>query len=190
MRELVYYIAVSIDGYIAGPNGQFDAFLMEGDHMDYLTDRFPETIPTVFADQLGLSRENSTFDTVLMGWNTYAVGLPDGMDSPYSHLEQIVFSSSRHGEAENLTITDQEPVNIARALKAKPGGSIWLCGGANLATQLVSEIDRVILKQHPVLMGDGIPLFGQSQYSPQYFRLVNNRAFKSGVMVAEYLRKT
>lgn len=45
MRELVYYVAVSLDGYIAGPEGEFDAFLDEGDHMAVLLEEFADAIP-------------------------------------------------------------------------------------------------------------------------------------------------
>ncbi|OZB86243.1 MAG: riboflavin biosynthesis protein RibD, partial [Microbacterium sp. 13-71-7] len=53
MRELTYYVAVSLDGFIAGPEGQFDAFLFEGDHMAAISTRFADAIPTSFAEALG-----------------------------------------------------------------------------------------------------------------------------------------
>lgn len=76
MRELTYYVAVSLDGYIAGPNDEFDAFLVEGDHAA-LWERYGGTAPTQLAEAAGLSLAQSPFDTVLMGWNTYATGLPN-----------------------------------------------------------------------------------------------------------------
>ena len=77
MRELVYYVAVSLDGYIAGPDHQFDAFLIEGDHMEGINEEFAVTIPTDIAARLGIDQSGGRFDTVLMGANTHAVGLPD-----------------------------------------------------------------------------------------------------------------
>ena len=91
MRELVYYVAVSIDGYIAGPDGEFDAFLFEGDHAGYITAELPDAIPTHIAGQLGIAQRRERFDTVLMGAATYAIGLPDA-PSPYRHLDQYVFT--------------------------------------------------------------------------------------------------
>lgn len=189
MRELVYYVACSIDGYIAGPDGQFDAFPTEGDHMPHLLEHFADAIPTAIADQLNITQTGMTFGAVLMGWNTYAIGLKDGMDSPYSHLQQVVFSNHEEGSAENLMITNENPVDVARALKEQPGADIWLCGGGNLAAQLVDEIDRLVIKRNPVLLGSGISLFGKSTYAPKNFQVAENRVFESGVIVTEYDRK-
>lgn len=185
MRELVYYVAVTLDGFIAGPGGEFDAFLVEGDHMAAINDRFADTVPTDIAQALGIEQSRSTFDTVLMGWNTYAVG---GVPSPYRHLDQIVFSRSRAAVADNLRVTAEEPVDVVRDLKAKDGAAIWLCGGGALAATLADEIDRLVLKRQPLLFGSGIPLFGSRAYRPQRFDLVESTAYTSGVVVSEFVR--
>ncbi|MFJ6452833.1 dihydrofolate reductase family protein [Paenarthrobacter sp. NPDC091669] len=194
MRELVYYVAVSLDGYIAGPGGEFDAFPVEGDHMAAQIKRFPEAIPTVAADAMGINQIKATFDTVVMGWNTYAVGLPAGMTSPYQHLQQVVFSRNRTeedipGEQPNLELTHEDPVEVVRRLKSEPGKSIWLCGGGQLATQLSGEIDRLVLKRSPLLFGNGIPLFAPGAYQPSTFEEVSTTAFGSGVVISEYVRR-
>ena len=188
MRELVYYVAVSLDGYIAGPDGAFDAFLSEGDHMAAINERFGDTVPTDIADALGVSRDGGMFDTVLMGWNTYAVGLPFGVTSPYRHLRQIVFSRTRTASAENLEVTAQDPSLLVRELKAQEGGAIWLCGGGALAATLADQIDRLVLKRNPLLFGAGIPLFGPRPYAPERFDEVGTTAFASGVVLSEYVR--
>lgn len=187
MRELVYYVAVSLDGYIAGPDGQFDAFDLEGDHMADLA-RFADALPTDGAAHLGIEQPRTGFDTVLMGWNTYAVGLP-AMVSPYRHLRQIVFSHNNSAEAESLVVTDADPVELVRELKGQPGADIWLCGGGVLAALLVDEIDRLVVKRHPVLFGNGIPMFAPGTYRPGRFDAVDTRLFDSGVAVTEYARR-
>ena len=194
MRELTYYVAVSLDGYIAGPDGQFDAFLFEGDHMEAINRRYADAVPTQLAQMLGIDQDCATFDTVLMGWNTYAVGLPDAT-SPYAHLRQIVFSRGRTpadvgGDPANLTITDRDPVEVVRELKRESGAGIWLCGGGALAGALSDEIDRLVLKRNPRLFGDGIPLFAPAAYRPQAFDEVRTTAYRSGVVVSEYVRRT
>lgn len=190
----MYYVAVSLDGYIAGPGGEFDAFPVEGDHMAALNARFSDAIPTAIADAFGIERTGTMFDTVVMGWNTYAVGLPVGMTSPYQHLQQVVFSRTRTeadipGEHPNLTLTSEDPVEVVRRLKSGPGNSIWLCGGGTLATRLSGEIDRLVLKRNPLLFGNGIPLFAPGAYQPSAFDEVSTTAFGSGVVVSEYVRR-
>lgn len=188
MRELVYYVAVSLDGYIAGPEGEFDAFPMEGDHMAAITERYADTIPTDLAIALGIERTTPMFDTVLMGWNTYAVGVPMGVRSPYRHLRQIVFSQTRRADADDVQTTDDDPVAVVKRLKQEEGAAIWLCGGGALAATLVGEIDRLVLKRSPMLFGSGIPLFAPGPYAPARFDEVATTAFRSGVVLSEYVR--
>lgn len=188
MRELVYYVAVSLDGFIAGPDGEFDAFAVEGDHMDAINARFADTIPTDLAQAIGVERTTPMFDTVLMGWNTYEVGLRVGVASPYRHLRQIVCSRTRHAEADDVQTTDEDPVALVQRLKHEPGESIWLCGGGVLASSLRSEIDRLVLKRNPVVFGAGIPLFAPGVYAPEHFDEVATTAFRSGVVLSEYVR--
>ncbi|MDV3296892.1 MAG: dihydrofolate reductase family protein [Brachybacterium paraconglomeratum] len=188
MRELVYYVAVSLDGYIAGPDHQFDAFLIEGDHMEGINEEFADTIPTDIAAHLGIDQSGGRFDTVLMGANTHAVGLPD-MPSPYRHLQQIVFTHRPLEPAENLRVTDEDPVAVVRELKQQDGGDIWLCGGGRLATQLRGEIDRLLLKRQPFLFGAGIPLFAPGEYVPEQFEHVRTRTYETGVSFTEFARR-
>ncbi|WP_305093089.1 dihydrofolate reductase family protein [Prescottella sp. R16] len=187
MRELVYYVAAGLDGCIAGPDGQFDAFSTEGDHMADLA-RFADALPTDGAEHLGIAQPCTGFDTVLMGWNTYAVGLP-GTVSPYRHLRQIVFSRNHTADAENLEVTAADPVESVRELKRQPGADIWLCGGGTLASLLSGEIDRIVVKRHPVLFGAGIPMFAPGTYLPTVFDVADTRTFGSGVSVTEYVRR-
>lgn len=184
MPALVYYVAVSLDGYIAGPDGQFDAFLMEGDHMDGINQHYPDTIPTAFAGALGIDQSQGPFDTVVMGANTYAMALPD-YPSPYQHLDQYVFTHRPYPEADGVTFTDRDPATVVW-LKAREGKDIWLCGGGNLAMQLADEIDRLVLKRQPVFFGAGIPLFTPGSYAPQRFERVRSYDFDTGVSMVEY----
>ncbi|ANI90826.1 dihydrofolate reductase family protein [Dietzia timorensis] len=188
MRELVYYVAVSIDGYIAGPDGEFDAFLFEGDHAGFITAELPDAIPTHIADQLGIAQRRERFDTVLMGAGTYSVGLPDA-PSPYRHLDQYLFTHRAIAPQDNLTVTAEDPAHLVRELKAREGADIWLCGGRNLAAQLAGEIDRLVLKRNPVVFGAGIPLFAPGTYAPAQWDRVRAVAFDSGVVLEEYVRR-
>ncbi len=75
-----------------------------------------------------------------------------------------------------------------RELKAADGKDIWLCGGGTLASELIGEIIRLVLKRQPLLFGAGIPVFAGGTYDPALFRRVSNRDFESGVSMTEYVR--
>lgn len=189
MRALTYYVAVSLDGFIAGPDGEFDAFSFAGDHMGAIWKRYPGTAPTQLAEAAGLGVDGGPFDTVLMGWNTYGVGLPD-MPSPYRHLRQIVFSREHSAPAgsDELVVTAADPVETVRTLKQQAGDGIWLCGGGELAAALRDEIDRLVLKINPVTFGSGVRLFAGRSYDPTAWTRSGTTAFESGVILAEFER--
>ncbi|MFJ4775060.1 dihydrofolate reductase family protein [Streptomyces sp. NPDC088762] len=191
MRKLTYFIGTSIDGFIAAPDGDFE-FLMAHlteDYLPHLTGEYPETIPTPARAAFGIAdAPNSRFDTVLMGRTTYAAGLPAGITSPYAHLRQIVLSRSLATSPDPaVEVTDEDPVALVRKLKQEDGLGIWLCGGSDLAGQLLPEIDELIVKQYPVVAGTGIPLF-RTGFSPCTFRLTDSRVFDGGNVVLTYAR--
>jgi len=78
-----------------------------------------------------------------------------------------------------------DPVGKARELKAQDGMDIWLCGGGTLAGALYGEIDALILKGHPVLIGAGLPLV-VGPFSPRVFDLTEQFAVEGGVTVSTY----
>ncbi len=170
MPELIYYVAASLDGFIADPEGGFDRFPM-GDHVD----AFLATLPT--------------FGAVLMGRATYAVGLKHGVTSPYPMIpRQFVFSRTMAESPDAAVSLERDAVACVKALKAEPGAPIWLCGGARLATDLwrAGLIDQVWVKQNPLLLGAGIPLFGGDGIPPAGLRLDDLRRFESGVVELRY----
>lgn len=185
MRELSYYVAVSLDGFIADPGGGFDAFLVEGDHSSVLFEEYADALPAHAHAAMGIEPPRTRFDTVIMGWNTLAPALEAGIDSPYPHLRQIVASRRAREVAPAISLT-ADPLATVRSLKEEDGLGIWLCGGGELAGTLLPEIDRLILKRHPVAFGRGIPLFDNAPYAPRPFDLIRTRAFGSGVVVEEY----
>lgn len=189
MRELVYYVAVSLDGRIAGPTGDFSAFPTEGDHIDMILREYRDTLPAAALQATGLIADRSRFDTVLMGWNTYAAGFAYGVRDPYPHLRQHVFSRADREVATGIVLVGDDPVGVVRRLKAEQGGSgIWLCGGGQLASSLIEEIDRLVLKVNPVVLGDGRALFADS-YDPKVFHLDVSTSYRSGVVINEYARR-
>lgn len=119
MRTLTYYIATSLDGFIAGPGGEFDFFGFEGDFAAAVLADFPETLPGPARGALGIADSpNKRFDTVLMGRGTYEPGLAAGMTSPYPQLRQFVFSRTLTGVDPAVEVVADDPVGVVRRLKA------------------------------------------------------------------------
>lgn len=185
-RKLVYLVACSVDGFIAAPDGRFDFFPMEGDHIAALASELPETLPKHVRAMLKIDAAPARFDTVLMGRATYEPALAAGIAHPYDPLETWVFSRTLPQKEEGgLHVTASDPVTVVRALKAKGGRDLWLCGGAALAGQLVGEIDELVLKVNPVLAGEGVPLV-RCGFHPRVLALKAQRAFTSGVLWLTY----
>ena len=186
MRKLTYYVACTIDRYIARRNGSFDFFLPEGEHLADLIASFPETIPAHLRDVLGVRDENKVFDTVLMGRRTYEVGIPLGVTNPYPQMTQYVFSRSLAAPPDPaIRLVSGDPVACVRGLKEEAGKGIWLCGGGDLAATIYPEIDELILKVNPVVLGSGIPLFA-GEVATASAVLASCRIYENGFMMQRY----
>jgi dihydrofolate reductase len=191
MRKVIYFVAVTADGYIAHLDGSHDGWVLEGDHAPDIGRRFPETIPTHWQKALGLQAQNKQFDTVLMGRKTYQIGLDEGITSPYGSLEQYVFSRSMTESPDpSVHLVNDDVGGCVRRLKNADGQDIWLCGGGELAALLIADglLDEVILKHHPVIFGSGIPLFG-ALARPVVLELKTSKVYESGVMLMHYAVK-
>ncbi len=139
-RRLRYQVAVSLDGFIARPNGDFDWIVMD--------------------PAIDFAAMYAEFDIAVMGRKTHEVVLAMG-EGAMPAIDTVVFSrtlapTSRPG----LRITSDDPVAVVTALKAEPGKDIWLYGGGELFRPLLAAglVDTVELAVIPVLLGDGIPL--------------------------------
>ncbi|MBF9128955.1 dihydrofolate reductase family protein [Plantactinospora sp. S1510] len=188
MRKLTYYVATTLDGFIAGPDGEFDFFPLEPDVLAAMNAEVPETVPTHIRPAAGLTdAPNLRFDTVLMGRGTYEPALKEGITSPYAHLRQYVFSRTLNSADPAVEIVSADPVPFVRQLKQQAGLDIWLSGGGNLAGQLRTEIDDMVIKRYPLVIGAGIPLF-DGPFGPTGFTVTGTRAFESGTSVTTYIR--
>jgi dihydrofolate reductase len=164
MRRLVYLVAVTLDGFIAGPDGGdpsgSDAFPVTPDLVEHLVSTYPETLPGPARAAMGIEGPGRHFDTVVEGRASYELGLAAGLDDAYPHLRHLVVSSSLAGRTDlPVEVVPGDPVGRVRELKAEEGLDIWLVGGGTLAHALLPEVDRLVLKVNPTVLGAGIPLF-------------------------------
>lgn len=188
MRELTYYVACSIDGFIAHQDGSHDGFAQDEEYIADLVKTFPETFPAHWREVMDIQADNQWFDIVLMGRKTYEVGLNAGLTNPYPHLKQYLFSQTMKASPDkDIELISENAITLVKSLKEGTGKDIWLCGGANLATTLFAEnlIDKLILKVNPFLMGLGIPLFSEV-IKQTALELNDNKLYDNGVLRSHY----
>ncbi|MEV8285031.1 dihydrofolate reductase family protein [Streptomyces niveus] len=191
MRKLSYFIAVSIDGYIGDPTGEGGFFtrFVDEEFLAFLKEEYPETLPTPGRQPLGIDHlENKRFDTIIQGRRTYEVALDIGVTSPYAHMRQLVASRSLTSPDPAVEIVSGDIAALVRELKQEEGLGIYLCGGANLAAELFDEVDELVVKTYPLILGSGMPMFG-TKYAQTEFALESNRTFGNGAVVRTYSRK-
>lgn len=146
MRKIIYYVAVSLDGYISGRNGEIDSFIHQGEVVDkYLEDL-------------------KYFNVVLMGRKTYEAGYAYGLkpgQAPYSHMKHYIFSDTLtfKESAENVHVLECNE-KVITDIKEDAPTDIYLCGGGTFAGWLAERklIDEIKLKVNPIILGDGIKL--------------------------------
>lgn len=187
MRRLVYYVATTLDGFIAGPDGGdpsgAEFFPVTPDLVEFIVSHYPETLPGPARDAMGISGEGQHFDTVVEGRASYELGLAAGLTDAYPHLRHLVVSTTLAGRDDlPVEVVTADPLARMRALKDEDGKDIWLVGGGTLAHALLPEVDRLVLKVNPSVIGAGIPLFA-GDFSHARFEHVDQVDLAGGVRV-------
>ncbi|WP_307165346.1 dihydrofolate reductase family protein [Streptomyces rishiriensis] len=193
MRKLTYFIACSVDGFIADVHGDATAMYayVDEEFLDFLKTDHPETMPTHGRRALGLDDlENKRFDTVIQGRASYDVALKEGVTSPYAHLRQYVASRTLgESPSPDVEIIADGLLDKVRELKAEDGGlDIYLCGGSRVAGELFDEIDELVIKTYPIVYGTGMPMFGAA-FDVARFSFGGVRSFGNGAVVRTYGRE-
>jgi dihydrofolate reductase len=169
MPTIVLYIASSIDGYIARPDGSVDWLsVVDGFDTDYGYQAFYDSV-----------------DALLMGSNTYAQVQQFG-DWPYTGKTAYVFSS--RDWSDTLADVQIAPPDVGATLPAiKHYHKVWLVGGAALVKSFheAGLIDEYIISIIPVVLGDGIALF-QSPLTEQPLKLLSAQHYASGLVQLHY----
>jgi dihydrofolate reductase len=173
MRKIIYYVAMSLDGFIDGHGGSIEGFVGSGSGLEkYLADI-------------------QDFDTVIMGRKTYEFGYKFGLkpgQPAYPHMQHFIFSSHLTFETQSESV-HIKPIDLdeIRVLKQQTGTDIYLCGGGQFAGWLLENdlIDVMKIKLNPLLLGQGVRLFGNSTKFVQP-RLVDTCLYDHGLQIITY----
>ncbi|MGB7438509.1 MAG: dihydrofolate reductase family protein [Candidatus Acidiferrum sp.] len=171
MRKIVLGLGISLDGYIARPDGSVDFLFMP---KDYSMAPFFKTV-----------------DTALMGRKTYEAGvrLNGGKFSNFG-LTCYVFSRTlKPGPHPGFTVIDSPVRPFVESLRKQKGKNIWHMGGGEFARPFLQDdlIDELHLGVVPILIGEGIPLFPQG-FPQREFSLVENKSYSKGMITLKYAR--
>jgi dihydrofolate reductase len=175
MQKIIYYVATSLDGFIAGDNEDISLFSQAGKGVEkYLSDL-------------------QDFSTVIMGRRTYEFGYRFGLQPgqpAYPHMQHYIFSDSLQlpNCAKNVHVVRRD-VGRIREIREQSSTDVYLCGGGVFAGWLLDHglIDQLKLKVNPITLGNGIRLFGDSTTQTRW-KLMQTETYDEGMQILTYNR--
>ena len=165
MRKIILNVAVSLDGFIEGPNGEYDWCFTDGDY--------------------GMQEFLENTDAIFFGRKSYQLFV-DSFSHLWNDRKHYVFSNTlQHLQTGAELITDIE--TQVPELKKKVGKDIWLFGGASLTSSLLNAglVDEFIIAVHPILLGSGKALF-QSINKRILLKITDSKTYESGLVQNRY----
>ncbi len=174
MRKVILLAAVTLDGYLARPDGSVDYLVMTKDGSASLTRFF------------------STVDTIVMGRKTLdvAIALSGGTyQSPVASPTYVFSRTQPPGERDGVIFVNQSPAAWLRKIRARRGKHICHMGGGELARAFLQAdlIDELFLDVVPILLGEGLPLFPNG-FPQRDFTLVENKTYSKSQISLTYRR--
>jgi dihydrofolate reductase len=170
MRKIVLGLAVSLDGFIEGPNGEYDWCLTDQDY--------------------GMSAFMNRIDAIFFGRKSYEMMMgaeAPGGENPWAGMQNYVFSNTWKKGGSDFELVSGDIVSEVNKIKEMKGKDIWLFGGASLTTSLLNAglIDELGLAVHPILLGAGKPLFSGIQKRVRT-KLIDSKSYSSGLVSLSY----
>lgn len=172
MRKVILQLAVSLDGYIEGPNGEFDWCFTDDDY--------------------GMSAFFKRVDTTFMGRKTYelVVAMQDQAPPGFPKMKEYVFSNTMETANKDVTLIRGDIKKEVGKIKKQKGKDIWLFGGADLISSLMNLqlVDEFILAVHPVVLGSGKALF-KDMNERTWLTLTDHKIYPNGLVFLTYVIK-
>jgi dihydrofolate reductase len=185
MRKLTLFMHLSLDGFAAGPNGEMDWIRVDDELFDYAGNQTGRSDLALYG--------RSTYDMMDAYWPT-AGDSPDASKHDkehsewYNRVEKVVVSKTMQANGKpKLTVISDNVAERINALKQLDGAEITMFGSPGLAKTLLHHnlIDDYWLFINPVLLGDGIPLFGDIDKHVK-LNVLESRSLNCGVVCLHY----
>jgi dihydrofolate reductase len=170
MRKVLLGVAVSLDGFIEGPKGEYDWCFTDQDY--------------------GLSDFMKGIDGIFMGRKSYEVAQQYEGQNPWKGMKTYVFSNTIKSTSKEVEIVSGDISKKVAEIKNSKGKDLWLFGGADLTTQFINQnsIDELWLSIHPILLGSGKPLF-QNLDDRKNLELIDHKIYDTGLVSVLYKMK-
>lgn len=166
MRKIILFIACSLDGFIARKDGGIDWLFTD---QDYGYKEFYESV-----------------DTLLVGRKTYelACSFPEW---PYAEKKTVVFTKNKNQKTNSRIEFSSDPIPFTKKLLKENGKNVWIVGGGEIISIFLNAemVDELRVFVHPVILGDGIPLFTKIKKQIK-LKLINEQKFSTGLVELHY----
>jgi dihydrofolate reductase len=186
MRKLKLQMQMTIDGFVAGPNGELDWMWISGERDESLFQYVIELAES--CDTILLGRKMTP--GFIEHWENVVDNLPDSPEQPLAQLmvnmRKIAFSRTQTSiSGRNLGVENGDLAVAVQALKNEPGKDIMVYGGANFVSSLISQnlIDEYFIFSNPVAIGSGLSIFKEKKL----LKLESSITYKNGKLLNKYL---
>lgn len=166
MRKIILNVAISLDGLIEGPKGEFDWCFTDQDY--------------------GMTQFLNRIDTIFYGRKSYEVMMAMDGKNPFENKASFVFSNTLKAD-KAYTLIRGDVVSQVTSIKNSTGKDIWLFGGAALTAVLMEAklVDELLMAVHPIVLGKGKPMFGSLSHRMP-LELLESHVYSSGLVSLHY----
>ncbi|WP_207428811.1 dihydrofolate reductase family protein [Pedobacter sp. SYSU D00535] len=173
MRKLILGLAITLDGYIEGPNGEYDWCFTD---QDYGLNEFFKQIDAIFIGR-------KSYEMLQQHADGNTVELVPGMPP----VTEYVFSRTLSSVKQGAMLLAEDSIAEAKRIKEQPGKDIWLFGGASLTDALMDAglVDELWMSVHPILLGKGKRLFREEDHRTQ-LTLLESKTYDTGLVSLRY----
>ncbi|MCU0387825.1 MAG: dihydrofolate reductase family protein [Chitinophagaceae bacterium] len=170
-RKVILYIAMSVDGFIAGPQ----------DDLSFLN------VVAKEGEDYGYNGFTAMVDTVIMGRKTYDWVMKQVPEFPHADKQTFILTRTEKPSEGNVQFYAGSLTELMATLRNQTGKNIFVDGGADVVNSLlqINQIDEMIISIIPSLVGDGTPLFKPGR-SFKNLKLTESKAFESGLVQLHY----